>query len=318
MFWRRRRERDLDRELRAHLDLEAELRGSRDAARRALGNAALVKEEVREAWGWMWLDRLWQDLRYSGRMLRRSPVFTAPAVLSLALGIGANTAIFSLLDALMLRALPVADPGRLVELLFKAPGQDRFNGFSWQSYQHYRDYNHVFAGVVGFTFTPLAVRGDGLDPETVRGLYVSATYFPVLGVQPAAGRLIGPEDTGSSAYVAVVSWAFWQSRFHLDPGIVGKRIVVDGFPVTIVSGPARVQRAGAGTSAGPVDAGGHGFDGPPPQLRRQHALLSETGGSLEAGCVHRNGARGNGGSVPVDDAGRLQRPRRSRRLRLED
>src|SRR5437899_1809481 len=119
------------------------------------------------------MDMLWNDFRYSLRRMRRSPGSTAVAMLSLALGIGANTAIFSLLDTLILRRLPVEDPGRLVELLFKPPGQDHFNGFSWQSYEHYRAHNHSFAGVVGFAFAPFAVRGDGLDAESVRGLHVS-------------------------------------------------------------------------------------------------------------------------------------------------
>ena len=169
-------------------------------------------------WGWSALATLWQDVRYALRGMRRSPGFTAVAVLSLTLGIGANTAIFSLINALMLRTLPVHDPGRLVELLFKAPGQDHFNAFDWRNYQHYRENNHVFSGLIAASDTPFAIHGAGLEPEIVRGGYVSTNYFSTLGVNPVLGRLIGPEDgsPGSPANVAVVSWSYWQNRFNSD------------------------------------------------------------------------------------------------------
>jgi predicted permease len=169
-------------------------------------------------------------------MMRRTPGFTAVAVVSLALGIGANTAIFSLINTLMLRMLPVEHPRQLVELLFKAPGQDHFNAFSWQSYEHYREHNHVFSGLIASADTPFAVRGDGLEPEIVHGGYVTANYFSVLGVNPALGRLIGPEDGSaeSPGNVAVVSWSYWKSRFNSDRAIIGRRIVNGDVPVTIV------------------------------------------------------------------------------------
>ena len=198
------------------------------------GNRARTQEVTREMGRWNALEPFWQDARYALRGMRRSPGVTAVAVASLALGIGANTAIFSLINTILLRMLPVEDPGRLVELLFKAPRQDHFNLFSWGSYDHYREHNHVFSGVIAFAFEPFAVHGDGLEPERVRGLWVSANYFPVLGVKPGLGRLIGPEDAGSAANVAVVSWPYWKSRFHLDPAILGKRIVIDDVPATIV------------------------------------------------------------------------------------
>ena len=168
--------------------------------------------------------------------MRRSPGFTTVAVLSLALGIGANTAIFSLIDALMLRSLPVHDPGRLVELLFKAPGQDHFNAFDWRNYEHYRENNHVFAGLIASSDTPFAIHGDGLEPEIVRGGFVTPDYFSVLGVNPALGRLIGPQDgrADSPANIAVVSWSYWKSRFHSDRAILGRQIVDGNHPLTIV------------------------------------------------------------------------------------
>src|SRR6202163_2343891 len=142
------------------------------------------------------LEKLAQDTRYALRMLRRTPGFTTVAVLSLALGIGVNTAVFSLINTLMLRMLPVQDPGRLVELLQKYPGEPRGNGFwSLQSYEHFRDHNHVFSAVIA-TSAPsrFNVRGEGLEQETVNGEYVVGNFFLDLGVQPVIGRVIRADD----------------------------------------------------------------------------------------------------------------------------
>jgi predicted permease len=181
------------------------------------------------------LGCLWQDTRYALRGLRRNPVFTMVAVLSLALGIGANTAVFSLINTLMLRVLPVPEPQQLVELLQVYPGEPRGNGFwSWPSYEYYRDHNHVFSGLLAASTTSrFAVRGDGLKTETVNGQSVSGNFFQALAVKPATGRLIGPEDE-SAAPVAVVSWSYWKSRFNLDPAILGKRIFVQDAPATVI------------------------------------------------------------------------------------
>jgi len=182
------------------------------------------------------METLWQNVRYSLRRLRRSPGFTSVAVLSLALGIGANTAIFSLIYALLLRTLPVRDPGELVELLHRYPGEPHLNGFSWQAYQFMREHNHVFSGLIAAANQPFHVRGEGLEPQTANGAYVDGDFFPVLGVKPAIGRLIGPEDSrpGDSSAVVVVSWSYWKKQFNLDPAILGKQIFVENLPVTIV------------------------------------------------------------------------------------
>jgi predicted permease len=187
------------------------------------------------------MNGLLQDLRYALRQLRKNPGFTAVAALTLALGIGANTAIFSLVNTLMLRMLPVREPGQLVELLHRYPGEPHFNGFSWHPYQLMRDHNHVFSGLIAAAYQPFHVRGEGLEPQTVEGGYVDGNFFPVLGVKPAIGRLIGPEDdhTGDSSAVAVVSWSYWKSRFNLDPAIVGKQIIVEDMPVTVVGAAPR-------------------------------------------------------------------------------
>src|ERR1035437_9825089 len=183
------------------------------------------------------LATLWQDVRYALRAMRRTPGFTAVALLSLALGIGANTAIFSLIHTLMLRLLPVHEPEQLVELLNKYPGEPHVNGFSWQSYQHFRDNNHVLSDLTGSSPARFNVRGEGLEAETVDGAYVVSNFFPALGVKPAAGRLIGPaDDPGGAAGPAAagVSWSYRNSRYNLSPAILGKRIVADDAPVTVI------------------------------------------------------------------------------------
>jgi predicted permease len=183
------------------------------------------------------MDSLQHDVRYALRMMRRRPGFTAVAVVSLALGIGANTAIFSLINTLMLRLLPVREPAQLVELLSRFPGEPRTNGFDWKIYEHFRDENHVFSDLLGVSSTRFQASGDGLDAETVHGEYVVGTFFSALGVQSAIGRLIGPQDDrlgAGDAAVAVLSWSYWQRRFDRDPAIVGKRIVLDGVPATVI------------------------------------------------------------------------------------
>jgi putative ABC transport system permease protein len=243
--WLSRKRRELDEEIQAHLDMATRDRIERGetpeaaglAARREFGNRALVKEVTRDVWGWTSLERLSQDVRYGLRMMRRTPGFTAVVVLLLALGIGANTAIFSLINALMLRELPVRDPEQLVELLSRYPGEPRMNHFWWKFYEHYRDQNHVFAELIGTSPSRFHVTDEGLDSETVDGEYVTGTFFAALGVQPAIGRLIGPQDDQLGAgdpAVAVVSWPYWQNRFNLDPSILGTRIVLDGVPATVI------------------------------------------------------------------------------------
>ena len=181
---------------------------------------------------WTSLETLRQDVRYALRMMRRTPGFTSVALLSLALGIGANTAIFTLINSLMLRMLPVRAPEQLVELLEKYPGEPRGSYFSWASYEYYRDHNHVFSALLAATGpAKLTVRGEGFESAPMNGLRISGTFFPVLGLRPAIGRLIGPEDDPG---VAVVSWASWKNRFNQDPEILGKQIVVQNTPVTII------------------------------------------------------------------------------------
>src|SRR5258706_7676098 len=247
LFHRSRFDNEMEEELRAHIrdranDLERSGVPRAEAERRArleFGGYEKYKEEIREAQGTHFLETLIQDLRFGLRMLRKSPGFTAVAILTLALGIGANAAIFTMMNGLMLHSLPVRDPGQLVEILHHYPDEPEpgFNGFSWDAYQFMRDGNHVFSDLIVGSMNFFTVRGDKLQPQTVFGGTIGGNFFQALGVRAAAGRLIGPEDVhmGYQAPVAVVSWSFWKSRFDLDPEIIGKKIVVnDDAPVAII------------------------------------------------------------------------------------
>ena len=167
-----------------------------------------------------------QDLRFALRGLRQSPVFTAVAVVSVALGIGANTAIFTMLDQVLLRLLPVKDPQGLVLLTSRGShyGNNRGgNALSYPMYADFRDHNQVFSGVFCRFALPLNVTFDGRT-ERANGELVSGSYFPVLGVGAALGRTITPDDdkVRGGHPVAVLSFDYWKTRFAADPAIVGK------------------------------------------------------------------------------------------------
>lgn len=157
--WRRKhREHDLDRELRSHLDLKAEEQrelgvspeDARYAAQRAFGNTTLVKEDVRATWGWAWLDTVWNDLRYATRMLRNNPAFTAAVVLTLALGIGANTAIFSVCDAILLKPLPYPDPDRIVMLWEQPPEGETIGAVAPANFVDWRKQSRSFTEIAAY------------------------------------------------------------------------------------------------------------------------------------------------------------------------
>ena len=181
-----------------------------------------------------WLDVIWQDIRHSARMLRRSPIFTAATLLLLTVGIGVNTAIFTLLDVIMLRPLPVHRPEQLVEPLSRYPGDPRMNGFSWEYYQHLRERSTAFADIIGDAPARFQIGSAGAA-ESVDGEYVLGTVFHALGLRPALGRLIEPGDAQpGAAPVIVLSWSYWKRRFDLNPAVLGMQLPVDGLPATIV------------------------------------------------------------------------------------
>jgi predicted permease len=259
-FFRRGR---LDDELAEEIELHVELRRQsliaegmdpHDAAleaRRRFGNVTAIREETREMWGFPSLDTLMQDARYGLRLMRRSPAFTVIAVLSLAIGIGATAAVFSLADAVLFRKLPVRNPDELV--IFRWVGSlvlpfDSLSGnsaqndkessstsFSLAAFKAVREQGASLAEVIGFAEMYHLTIGTGIQVELGTGQAVSGNYFDVLGVPPALGRPItNQDDQPGSAPVAMLSYATWQRRFGGSADVVGLSINVNSIPVTIV------------------------------------------------------------------------------------
>ncbi|HYL61720.1 MAG TPA: ABC transporter permease [Candidatus Methylomirabilis sp.] len=245
--WFRRSDVDaeMDEELRAHIerraeDLERSGMARAEAERRArieFGGGEKYKEECREAMGTRFFDALIQDVRFGSRTLRKSPGFTLVAVLTIALGIGANTAIFSVVDWLILRPLPVKDPGQLAYLVVQHSDGGYENGFSYPNFEDIRkETTSVFsfvAGVEPFQMDGMSVDGNNTPIWTN---YVTGDFFELLGIRPALGRFILPSEgrVAGADPVLVISYSFWQTRFGGDANIIGKKVSINGHPVTIV------------------------------------------------------------------------------------
>src|SRR5580704_2684979 len=263
----RRRKRmleELDQDIRDHIERETQdniERGmppeeARYAAMRKFGNVTRVKEETREVWSFVWLEQLLQDIHFGLRMLRKSPGFAAAAILTLALGIGANTAIFSLIDAVMLRSLPVENPSQLVVLRWGARNAPNIHGymnsgdcpsdlragaanpsgcsFSEPLFREIAQAN-VFGKTAAFANSGrLNLTGNG--PATViNGQLVSGDFFRTMGLKPTAGRLFEAEDDKpSAAPVAVLNYGYWQSAFGGSREVVGRTIELNSVPFTII------------------------------------------------------------------------------------
>jgi predicted permease len=245
-FWLRRSlDARLDAETRTHLEMltaEYERRGlspdeARHAARRAFGGLEQMKETYRDQRGWRIVDELWRDLRYAVRLLVRSPVFAIVAVLSLAVGIGGNAAMFALLDAAVLRELPVEDPDRLAAI--QPYRSERLNNISYPVFRELAGRQRVFDEVAAsgsVEFRRARLQGAADDLPELDGAMVSANYFSMLGVRAVRGRLFTADDSrgpGEGA-VAVVSYRFWERTLNRDPTIVGRTILLENIPFTIV------------------------------------------------------------------------------------
>jgi hypothetical protein len=263
---RRRKEAELRAELQFHLDEEAEDRQAEGlpnkeaqrAARRDLGNIALLQEDTRAMWTWIFLEQLMQDLRYAFRTLAANKTFSALAILSLALGIGANTAIYSFMDSILLRSLPVPNPDSLVVLNWHAKKAGRDFVMHGMSGNTYDDAKYgTTTGIFPYPAFELFRKNDALfssvfahcqywhvknlnvvikgKADLAAGWNVSGDYFHGLGVPPAAGRLIMPDDDRAGApAVAVVSYGFSQRRFGGAQNAAGQAILIDNLPFTVV------------------------------------------------------------------------------------
>jgi predicted permease len=249
MLRRKRSAADFAEEIRAHLALEAdELRReglsqeeARWKARREFGNVRAAQERFYMRGRWLGLDKLLRDVRFGLRSLRQSPGFSATAILTLALGIGANSAVFSVMNAVLLRSLPVADPDRLVYLRTSNPPQgtgtiDSNQTFSYSVYDALRRQSKGLSPVMAYvplSTSKVAVR-YGAQPEEAEGDMVSGAFFSGLGVNLPLGRGFSDDDETKHAPIAVISYNYWTRRFARSPDVLGKTLYVNGVPLTIV------------------------------------------------------------------------------------
>ncbi len=232
----------LDEEIRAHLDMQIDEYVSqgltpddaRLAALRRFGGVDQVKEEYRDRRGVPALESIARDVRYSLRLLGRTPGFAAIAIVTLAVGIGSATTIFTMINRALFRPLPVADPASIVSLNNVAANRT-LPSFSYLAYEDIRDRNTVFDGVIGYRWAPVSVSTGGIN-ERLWGYVVTGNYFDVLGVRARLGRAITPADDvrRGGHPVAVISHSFWQQRFGGAAGVLGETILVNGRPYSVI------------------------------------------------------------------------------------
>lgn len=223
--WRRQQEREMREELGSLTAI---------AGRKELGNVTLAMEDVRASWGWTWLESILADSRYSFRALRRQPAFFSVAVLSLALAIGANSAIFSFADALLLRPLPVRNPSAVFDVSSTTP-DNSLEGMSFPDYRDLREKSRSFSGLAAYRLTTLAVAANPAAPAQIRfANLVSDNFFSGAGVTPSTGREFLPEEATRSAQpVAIVSYDFWQQNYA-GGNAIGRTLSLNGIVFTII------------------------------------------------------------------------------------
>lgn len=234
---------ELEEEMRLHRDLRArefhddgatKVGQADSAAQQRFGNTLQLREEIYRAWGWIWMDNLRQDLRYGLRLMRKSPGFTLVVIITLALGIGANTAMFSVVNSVLLRPLPYPNPGQLVSVFeTNARAGVKFNGCSYQDVKAFRE-SGIFDEVAGANRHDLTLTGAG-EPTIVATVVVTPEVFPLLKVSPIAGRyLLSGDESKGAAPVVVLSEGLWRSRFAANPKLIGQPIHLDQQSFTVV------------------------------------------------------------------------------------
>ena len=238
---RKRMMEDLDQDIRDHIERETEdniARGmtpeeARYAALRKFGNVTRVKEETREVWSVVWLEQLWEDIRYALRMLRRSPGFAAIAILTLALGIGANTSLFSVVNGVLLNPLPYPYPSQVVTAANWFPGYGE-GSISYPDFLDWVRLNHTFSSLAAYRQNSFNLTGQG-DAEHVSAMEISASFFPLLNVNPVIGRdFSSAEDQLGGPPAVILSGGFWKTKFGSSSDIVGKALNLDGTDYTVV------------------------------------------------------------------------------------
>jgi predicted permease len=237
---RRRLERDLEEELQFHLAKRAEknralglgAEDARVAARRRFGNVTLVKEDCREMWIFTWTETLWRDVRYAARILAKSPGFAAVVILSLALGIGANTAVFSVMNAVLLHGLPYEHPEELVTIF--SMRQEAPDTVPLADVATWKKANHVFADMGAVGFMDLATLAGLGEPVQVPVQTVTPNFFTLVGVQPVLGRVFRAEESHEDSQTVVISDALWKTKFHGDAAVLGKTFRLGDVVSTVV------------------------------------------------------------------------------------
>jgi len=241
LFNRHRRYRDFDAELESNLDMQIEdnLRSgmspeeARYAALRKFGNVTRVKEDAWDLWSFVWLEQLGQDVRFGLRMLRKSPGFTTVALITLALGIGANTAIFSVVNGVLLNPLPYSQPDRLVAV-YSHDFQFTKAGVSYPNFLDWERDNHSFSALAAYAADDFSLTGMG-EPERIPVERISASFFPSLGVNPVVGRTFEPRDDHAGAEpVVLISGGLWRSKFGSSPEVLGKPLTLNGTAYTVI------------------------------------------------------------------------------------